>query len=520
MAKQITKTIKKTATEKQATVIKKASIMSGKYFSAIHNEDDQYIEAPSKQEPVKKNSKLPAEEYITTMNGNRISIGNARKLYNSEQFMHYSEVYLVVTKVTDMEVTLSYATMNQIIEHSMIILQLSYLSRESQIQIINIHKKDEGTIGVALLNNDVAKSFDLVEDVRLGVYVSKKRSTSEQYCDYQKFKIPEFINAIKRSGNMNKMIEYGMHSPTFIKTEGKKYTFGIEIETSMGALPYHARNLNVQCVYDGSLKGEDGVAHGGEYVTGILKGDSGLIHLRNIVQEIAKRCVVNKQCSIHVHIGGVDFTQEFIVYMYKLGLALENELYAMMPRSRSTGEYCNRMLRFPININRKMASSYVTDIDIYYEKILKIIAVKEIKSVRSLSRKHDHPLGHCCGYDRKTPRYWWLNFVPAMFDIRHCESYSIEFRMHSATLNYSKIEYWILICMGIVNFVENHKDKITDTTTLAEVINSTYPRQASKILQYVEKRKKLFAVRSSTAEISDYNEQIEIKKMSKKQQIT
>jgi hypothetical protein len=204
-----------------------------------------------------------------------------------------------------------------------------------------------------------------------------------------------------------------------------------------------------------------------------------------------------------VHIGSVDFTQEFIVYMYLLGLYIEKEIFSIMPKSRSKSEYCNKMTKIPISSPIHNASYDISIINAF-EQIRKVINVRDNPEDYKISKDKDHPLGHCCGYKRDTPRYWWLNFVPAMYNIRGNKSYTIEFRSHSATMNYRKIENWILITMGIVNFVENYKSLIRPGITLADIITKTYPKGHKNLIAYIEKRKQTFADFDDASEGREY----------------
>lgn len=54
-------------------------------------------------------------------------------------------------------------------------------------------------------------------------------------------------------------LKYGIKSSTYTLTEGKRYTFGVEIETSSGYIPeYLDKDLNYEAVHDGSLRDENG----------------------------------------------------------------------------------------------------------------------------------------------------------------------------------------------------------------------------------------------------------------------
>jgi len=308
-----------------------------------------------------------------------------------------------------------------------------------------------------------------------------------------------------------------MKSQTYHISEGKKYTFGVEIETSGGLIPsYIRKDLNLLCTGDGSILNDDGEKwYGGEYVTGVLKGDMGMKHLYKITNELSKRCVINNTCSVHVHIGGVDFNKKMIVMLWKLNQSLENELYSMMPASRLTRVHCRKMKQINFNFNRDDVSPSLL-IDTYFDQIFNIISLGK-KPSKTVNKNFNHPAGSHCGYDTTTPRYWWINFVPAMFNLKGKENYTIETRMHSATLNFTKIKNWILILKGIVYVAENHADFImkNNIITIKDVLDLAYPLKSKYLNNYVNSRKDLFlnASKNSLIEKREYFVDRNIKKV-------
>lgn len=369
---------------------------------------------------------------------------------------------------------------------------------------------DQGGNRILIGSVKAAEDLGLVQDFKRGLVVNKEHmdkinAKTLDYADYRRFDISRDVKHCTPTDE----IKYGKRSLTFLKTEGKRYTFGVEIETVKGRIPpFISSDLNMSAVFDGSLRLEDGEAHGAEYVTGVLSGDAGLVHLQKIVSEISKRCVINKLCSVHVHIGNVDFNQEFIVFMYKLAQILEAEIFSMMPKSRLNNAYCSKIKKLDLLVHQD--SSYDISIKNNFEQIRNVINVVPTDQCNyKISKKHDHPLGYHCKYDKSTPRYWWLNFLPAMYNIRKNETYTLEFRCHSGTMNYRKIENWILIVMGIVNFVENHKDKIKEGLKLTDVIKLTYPKGHAALNKYIIMRQTLFNghLVDSMAEQHEYTNQ-------------
>ncbi len=316
-------------------------------------------------------------------------------------------------------------------------------------------------------------------------------------------------------------IKYGIASPTNILTEGLKYTFGVELETSSGRLhPSEYHNLNVSCVYDGSLKNSKGEAVGGEYVTGVLTGDAGFNQLNQICKKLSEKCTINNKCGVHVHIG-ITPTKNFIVSLFVLLQKLEDEVFRMVPKSRRNGPH-SKTLPFIASIEKALKTDLSKEINsefytnAIYDELYKIILHRsnnrENPDTISNGKFRKHPMGDKCGFHRDTPRYCWVNFVPALFvrdsfqgSLSDYKDFTIEFRPHSASLNFKKIRNWVKICMAIVKYAENvHMSRILTTTiTLSDVINFAYPKTGTALIEYIELRKETF--RDDGLEVEEEN---------------
>lgn len=325
-----------------------------------------------------------------------------------------------------------------------------------------------------------------------------------------KYRQANAIKKLSKYPNLKDQLKYGIKSTSYTVTEGKRYTFGLEIETSNGYLPeYLDKSLNYEAVHDGSLRDENGNVMGGEYVTGVLVGDSGFLQLKKLCNELAKRCQVNHRCGVHVHIGGVNFNKEFIVHLYKLCLDIQNDLYKMLPVSRRNNEYCRPLNNFHFGglTMYKDSMEYDINIDNMYQTIRNYVAHVDRIDPSRINKKNQHPLGNKCGYNHTAPRYCWLNLVPAMFDTRGNGIYTIEIRSHSATLSYTKIKNWVLICMAIMWFAENEQQYIRmNTVKLSDVIDAAYPKKGSKLIEYIYERIAKFALDPNGQEKLDYQE--------------
>jgi hypothetical protein len=319
-------------------------------------------------------------------------------------------------------------------------------------------------------------------------------------------------------------LEFGVRTITNKIFEGLNYTFGIELETSSGRVSdKEAEGLNLKCEFDGSLrdtpdqKKEDVL--GGEYITGVLTGDSGMKQLNKVCNILSENCTINSKCGVHVHIGNLKFTKENIVYMYILGKLLENEIFSIMPKSRRNNSYCRALkdlgLRFT-ELRKSTPFAYDVQIDEYFNLVFKEVSGGRLPD-RKINKLYNHPSGSKCGYDKNAQRYCWLNFVTAMFDTKKkADSYTLEFRIHYATLNYIKIKNWLKICVAFVNFAENHQASIRRgywmnpcgekfQINLTSIILASYPKSNRTLIEYLEERKNRFLLDNDDIEALEYS---------------
>jgi hypothetical protein len=169
---------------------------------------------------------------------------------------------------------------------------------------------DGGSMGKAFLGHiDILQAKGFVEIASGGFFAPEDSPIARKEkggTNLKMLKFAEFNNTIKDTdGELSAdtrdkvLMEAGVESPTYIISEGLRHTFGVELETSGGRLyPYDFHNLNMRCVYDGSLKTDEGQAIGGEYVTGVLKGDMGFSQLHKICKLLQRKCELNRKCGL------------------------------------------------------------------------------------------------------------------------------------------------------------------------------------------------------------------------------
>lgn len=330
----------------------------------------------------------------------------------------------------------------------------------------------------------------------------------------------------------NKQYLIGSYSPSNINFEKVKYTFGVEIETSESSITpgdLLLNNANVMSLRDGS------VPDGHEFVTGVLTGDSGLNQLNNIVKTISRYSQIDKSCGVHVHVGGADFNKNFVVLAYILGLKVEDEILSLVPNSRKNNPYCGRFTDFPFDYEYPLKAiqqhGFEMGVALAFEFIYRKMSYDDGFDMVNYDRLSTHRHGRYCGKyngveNEANFRYKWLNLIPTVFNMKSAASLAqlreratIEFRHHSATLNFTKIKNFILLCSAFVKYVENNREDIInkEQITVADLLKEAYPKKHKVLTSYFESRKTLFNTRDNAIEEKEYENEFNKRKTKKVQ---
>lgn len=240
-------------------------------------------------------------------------------------------------------------------------------------------------------------------------------------------------------------------------------SFGFEFETSNGKIPdYKLLNLGVIPLRDGSINGL-------EYATIPLTGMKGLTSLYEITESLKKFTTFDESCSLHLHIGNIPRTKEFILAFFLFILRFQDELYKEHPiykkynfgikRKNYSSPY--NIYEFISMIDKQIASEnidknfgvlydYLTD---YQERFLDI---KNLEKV--VSHPRDRENTHKWNIEK---RYHFINFIPIIFGNKQ----TIEFRIHQPTFNFDKILEFLLSNAVYINFVKTNTDRILNNTS-------------------------------------------------------
>jgi hypothetical protein len=168
--------------------------------------------------------------------------------------------------------------------------------------------------------------------------------------------------------------------------------------------------------YDGSISGSNGC----EVVSPILRNLSSLKKVCKVINEAGAK--VNKSCGLHVHFGAKDFTIAQWVRIIRNYAALEEIIDSFMPASRrgSNNGYC-KSVAGPAAVLGNYGATCIDDL------------------YSAFRRDRYHKVNVMAFRGHKT----------------------IEFRHHSGTTDFTKIEMWINFLRGLLEYSINNETIIS-----------------------------------------------------------
>jgi len=204
---------------------------------------------------------------------------------------------------------------------------------------------------------------------------------------------------------------------------------GLEIEVEKGDIKKLWKSLEKtnQLTHDGSLDRETGVE--------ILTPPCSLDVLEKQVNKVCEVLIksdykATMSCGLHVHIDGRKIVKDSkkIVQLVQTIYAVEDMLFSMIPPSRWTSKYCQRLSEFYQFKN--------------FDGKAKIDALESVWYNTKNNRIKEERKRH--KYD--DTRYAGFNLHSLFF------RGTVEFRYHSSTINSNKILAWVEILLKIFNY--------------------------------------------------------------------
>ena len=237
----------------------------------------------------------------------------------------------------------------------------------------------------------------------------------------------------------------------------RNLSFGLEFETTRGNIPDRlAKPLGLIPLRDGSISGI-------EYVTIPLSGKKGLQAIVNSCNLLKQRASYDDSCALHLHIGGIPRTMEFILALYKTLVHIQDDVYSMFPLYKKynfgvkQNDYTKQLPTHTLLTQMDTVidkSNIVDNFNVLFTHLSQGVAFKG--NYASLDEVDGHPSDP--RGNRKWQvgtRYLWANMIPLIFDNKQ----TVEFRIHTPTFEVNKVLNYVVMCSNIINFV---KDNTTD----------------------------------------------------------
>lgn len=237
------------------------------------------------------------------------------------------------------------------------------------------------------------------------------------------------------------------------------YTFGLEFETSQGYIPEDI------CFRDGLIPLRDGSIQGIEYSTVVLKGNEGLGLLEQQLNTLKKYTYFNKECSLHVHIGGFPLNTKSIYNLYLVCKKLEKALEAILPE-----------LTFTTRAYKANGKDYckflpsLRSFDQLYEYLV------GRKFYGDFTQGHPQDISRQAKW-RISNRYFWCNMINLLcYNVNK----TVEFRMLRPSYNLEKITLWLYIFNAMMQFADKHMDGTrSQNFDLSTIISTVYPEEVA-----------------------------------------
>lgn len=296
-----------------------------------------------------------------------------------------------------------------------------------------------------------------------GVYIAKdtfppdKLLIETQVKGYGKFPytlIKRNYEAVE-SFNIFENAQQLLEPKDYILSDFFPYTFGLEFETSQGYVPEDI------CFRDGLIPLRDGSIKGIEYSTVVLNGNKGLGLMEQQFDTLRKYTSFDKECSLHIHIGGFPLEPRAIFNLYQVCKRLEGAFVSILPEYtfhthayKANGkDYCKRLPNFR-NFNQ------------LYEYFV--------------GRKFygDFTQGHPNDPERRAKwriptRYFSCNFINLLC---YRVNKTVEFRFLRPSYNFEKVILWLYIFNAMLQYSDKHMNTMLPSDfSLPHMLEKVYP---------------------------------------------
>lgn len=324
-----------------------------------------------------------------------------------------------------------------------------------------------------LISSDI--SDKIIFSTKIGYYIIKPQSANkliEHICTKGNGSFPYNISreyAAAKNLDIFEGVQEVLNYENFDIAKYLYYSFGLEFETSAGYVPADI------CFRDGLIPLRDGSISGVEYSSVVLSGNSGLQLLKQECDTLKKYTVFDKNCALHIHLGGYPISPERIMYLYKLLYFIQDEIEVLLPRlSFYTSEYKDNGKDYCAKI-----PFFNTFSELYY-----YMSCNNTNFLGDLYQAHPNDINKEHKWNITT-RYHNFNFVNMLF---YTSPKTLELRFFRPTFNFEKILLWLAIFNGLLMYAQSESndmslqqvesDDLTETlkyTSLSHILSIVYP---------------------------------------------
>ena len=254
------------------------------------------------------------------------------------------------------------------------------------------------------------------------------------------------------------------HNVDFKFIDEFPYTFGLEFETAGGLIPQHRLyELGLIPLRDGSISGV-------EFSTVVLKGNSGLNLLKQQVEELDKHTIFDKDCSLHIHLGNFQLTDDVLLTVNNLFCSSDIGRY-VPPYTFSTHMYKTNREKNYCELNNK----YMSFQEMYMDLVGR-------NFYGDFTQPHPKDLNGTRKWNIKS-RYRAVNFINALC---YAGPKTIEYRMLRPTYNFNKMLGWLFVYGAFIKYAERNKGKgktfYRVRVSTENIIRSVYSAELADIL--------------------------------------
>lgn len=242
------------------------------------------------------------------------------------------------------------------------------------------------------------------------------------------------------SFHLFKDVQRVVNEEDFELSKHLNYTFGLEFETSQGYIPQEI------CFRDGLIPLRDGSISGIEYSTVVLEGNKGVNLLKQQLETLKKYTAFNKECALHIHMGGYPVDPISIYALYSVWYAVERDLEG---RGYVPG-YTFYTSKYKAN-NKDYCKQLPTEY--CFEDLFAYLTGK--RYLGSLVQPHPADVEKRAKWNIKS-RYYGLNLINM---VCYKGPKTVEFRFLRPTFNFKKIALWLYILNGVLNYAKSFAEE-------------------------------------------------------------